>query len=247
MKDNFKILPILATKAKPWILKKHYAHRMPNISFAFGIFESMPDVGANHWSMVGVISYGGFANINLNEIVEGYNTLELNRLIIQENQPRNCASLLVSNSLKLLPKPHIIISYADATMGHIGYIYQATNWLYTGQSGNDHEFERGGKIFHRKSIYERLGTSSVKVAEAEGYKVVPIKGKHRYVFFLGSKKEKKLMYSVVKGKWGFYPYPKGDTDRYDSGKDIKQPTFNSAFRKTKKEEIKNETKPKRLL
>ena len=214
---------------------------MPNISFAFGIFKR------DDYSMVGVVSYGGFANINLNEIVEGYATLELNRLIIQEDQPRNCASLLVSKSLQQLPKPHVIISYADATMGHIGYIYQATNWLFTGQSGNDHEFERGGKIFHRKSIYERLGTSSIKAAEAEGYKIIRIKGKYRYVFFVGSKKEKKLMKKTVEEKWGYFPYPKGDTNRYDSGKNIKQPTFNSAFRKTEKEEIRNESKQKTLM
>jgi hypothetical protein len=32
----------------------------------------------------------------------------------------------------MLPKPTIVVSYADTAMGHIGYIYQASNFLFTG-------------------------------------------------------------------------------------------------------------------
>ena len=38
----------------------------------------------------------------------------------------------VSKCLKLLPRPMIIVSYSDTRQGHNGYIYQATNWIYTG-------------------------------------------------------------------------------------------------------------------
>jgi hypothetical protein len=203
-------------------MRKHYAKRMPSISYAFGIFRSD--------DLVGVCTYGGFANINLNEIVKGYGTLELNRLVIDEDEDDNCASVIVSRSLKLLPRPMVVISYADATMGHVGYIYQATNWLYTGQSQDDHEFERDGHVFHRKSIYERLGSSSVAVAEKGGYKKIKIRGKHRYVYFLGSKKEKKIMRSTIEEKWGYEPYPKGKTKRYDSGETIKSGRFNLVLR-----------------
>jgi len=195
---------------------------MPCVSYALGIFRND--------QLVGVITYGGFANINLNEIVEGYGTVELNRLVINENEERNCASVLVSKSLRMLPLPMVVISYADATMGHIGYIYQATNWLYTGQSQDDHEFEKHGKILHRKSIYERLGSSSVKVAEKEGYKKIRIKGKHRYVYFLGSKRDRKKMKQTIGDKWGYLPYPKGETKRYDSGKSLSTGRFNLALR-----------------
>jgi hypothetical protein len=52
--------------------------------------------------------------------------VELNRLCLLDND-KNQASFLVANSMKLLPKPTIVISYADTGQGHVGYVYQACN------------------------------------------------------------------------------------------------------------------------
>jgi hypothetical protein len=71
--------------------------------------------------------------------------LELNRLVLKYNK-KNEASMLVGKSIKLLPKPKIIISYADISQNHIGYIYQATNFIYTGLSAKRKEWQMTGKI-----------------------------------------------------------------------------------------------------
>jgi len=121
------VLPIKTEEAVPWILRKHYAKRLPSISYAFGLYED--------GVLIGIVTYGMPASNQLCEGVCGIENkqkvIELNRLCLQDNS-KNQASFLVANSIKLLPKPTIIVSYADTAQGHIGYVYQATNFLFTG-------------------------------------------------------------------------------------------------------------------
>ena len=44
-----KVLPIKPFEAEPWILKKHYAKRMPQIIYAFGLYDTR---------LVGIVTYG---------------------------------------------------------------------------------------------------------------------------------------------------------------------------------------------
>ena len=126
-----KVLPIKSFEVEPWLLEKHYAKRIPNIVHAFGLYEDK--------NLIGVITYGLPASNNLCRGVCGDEwsdkVIELNRLCLLNNE-KNQSSFLVSNSMKLLPKPTIVISYADNAQGHVGYVYQATNFLYTGLSAN---------------------------------------------------------------------------------------------------------------
>jgi len=154
------------------------------------------------------------ANNNLNEIVKGVKAIELNRLIINDDVDKNTLSFFVSQSLNMLPKPMVVISYADSGQGHNGYIYQATNWIYTGLGKGDYEFKKNGRQFHRKNIYDLLGTGSLENAKKNGYEVVKVEPKHRYIFFIGSKKQKKKMINQL--SWKIQPYPKGNNKRYDS-------------------------------
>ena len=57
--------------------------------------------------------------------------LELNRLWVSDELPRNTESWFVSRALRALP-PRIIVSYADPKFGHYGYIYRALNFNYAG-------------------------------------------------------------------------------------------------------------------
>ena len=126
-----KVLPIKPFESYPWLLNKHYAKRIPQIMFAFGLYEEN--------SMVGVITYGIPASPPLCMGICGKEysdkVLELNRVCLMDNT-KNQASFLVANSIKLLPKISIIVSYADTEHGHVGYVYQATNFLYTGLSAD---------------------------------------------------------------------------------------------------------------
>ncbi len=190
------VLPIKSEEAYPWLLQKHYAKRIPQIMHAFGLYENN--------ELVGVVTYGIPASPSLCMGICGKEwsdkVLELNRLCLQDNT-KNQSSFLVSNSIKLLPKPTIVVSYADQAQGHVGYVYQATNFLYTGSTkertdmgGRDGKHSR-----HNKDPSIRVFRSS----------------KNRYVYFHGDKKQKKLMRNLL--KYDVLPYPKGDTKKYDSG------------------------------
>ncbi len=207
IKDKYRVQSIKTEECKEWFLKKHYAKRIPQSVYTFGIYEAS--------LLQGVISFGVPANNNLNEIIKGYNNLELNRLVINGDVDKNALSFFVSQSLKLLPKPMTVISYADTKMNHNGYIYQATNWIYTGLGSSDIEFTKNGRQYHRKQIYNLLGTGSMDNAVKNGYEVVKVMPKHRYIFLVCSKKQKKKIIKQL--PWKIEPYPKGINTRYDAG------------------------------
>lgn len=205
LKYKYVVKSINNEQVKEWFLKKHYAKRVPIINYCFGIYDGLV--------LQGVIAFGTPPNKNLNNII-GIRTLELNRLVINEGLESNILSYFVSKSLKLLPKPMIIISYADTAMSHNGYIYQATNWLYTGLGSGDVEFLKNGKSYHRKGLFNMFGTGSVKEAILNGFEVLKVLPKHRYIYLIGSKKEVKDF--KIKLPFKTEPYPKGINKRYNA-------------------------------
>ena len=107
----------------------------------------------------------------------------------------------LSKSLKLINENMILISYADTKMSHNGYIYQATNWIYTGatKERTDIGFENGK---HSRHYDKNIDYSNRKFRSS----------KHRYIYFLGKLKnkfKKELNYKIES-------YPKGENKRYDS-------------------------------
>ena len=203
---------ISVDEARPWILGKHYAKRMPPITHAFGLMDGcMP---------VGVVAYGMPA-CQANASMGEHPMIELVRLVV-DSAERNASSFLVANSLKLLPAPMAVVSYADISMGHIGFVYQATNWIYTGISRGDVEYVIDGKHVHRKHAHNLYGTGSKKLLEGMGMQVESIRqgDKHRYYYFLGSKTERREMANSLKHP--ILPYPKGETKRYDASTKIER-------------------------
>ena len=190
--------------------KYHYAHRVPSISYAIGLY--VDDV------LAGCITYGMPASSKTRSAIcgEKYQDLvfELNRLYCHEWVGRNSESWLIGQSFKLLPKPLILVSMADTGQEHIGYIYQATNWIYTGlsdDSGCFSKIEINGKERTSKSFYDELGSQSRAVIEKRYPNAIfhEYTRKHRYVYFLGSKSQIKEMKGAL--RWQVSSYPKGRT------------------------------------
>ena len=210
-----KVLPIKNEEAYPWLLEKHYAKRIPQIMYAFGLYKDN--------ELIGVVTYGIPASPSLCMGICGKEytekVLELNRLCLMENN-RNESSFLVSNSIKMLPKPTIVVSYADTAQGHVGYIYQATNFIYTGLSANRVDWTiKGQEHKHSKTISDGMTLESIKDKYGDDFYYTERSRKHRYIFFHGSKMDKKIMASKL--KYEILPYPKGDSSRYDSGGSVK--------------------------
>ena len=210
--------------AMPWILNRHYAKRKCPISYAFGAYRGS--------ELVGIVTYGtpsssplrsGLCGENLSSIV-----LELNRLCCDNH--KNIASVIVGRSLRMLPKPSIVVSYADTAQGHIGYVYQATNFIYTGLSAKRTDWKvKGKEHLHGATVAdESRGQENraewMREKYGDDFYLEDRPRKHRYVIFTGSKKQKKNMLSKL--RYEVEGYPKGDTKRYATPEIETQTKFN---------------------
>ena len=200
IKDKYSVKSIDSYLCKDWLLNKHYAKRIPSISYSFGLFDK---------NLIGVLTIGKPASPSLCDGVCGKDNskyvFELNRLCVNDNLEKNVLSFFVSSCLKMLPKL-IIVSYADTAQNHHGYIYQATNWFYTGLSSKakDKKLIGSNKHGRHNNAYEQDGD----------YEFVERSRKHRYIYFTGNKRENKKLLNELNYK--IQPYPKGENKRYDA-------------------------------
>ena len=211
--NNYKVLKISYTQTKPFILDIHYAKRMPSITYSFGLYDKN--------ELVGVVTYGSPASQSLCIGIAGdtykKKVLELNRLVLKNNI-KNEASFLVSNSFKQLPKPSIIVSYADTSINHTGYIYQATNFIYTGLSDKRTEWRMKNTNKHSKTICEQY-TLKERKDNPNKFELINRPRKHRYLYFIGNKKDKKQMLKDL--KYPIIKYPKTKNINYTTNTNIK--------------------------
>ena len=126
---------------------------------------------------------------------------ELNRLCVN-GEIKIQLSKFVSwclNQLKHLNL--IIVSYADTQMNHCGYIYQDTNWIYTGKTKQrTDKYVEGNKHSRHYDNENQQGLRKFRSS------------KHRYIYFTNRKY--KLLYPIL-------PYPKEENKRYTLGEYIK--------------------------
>jgi hypothetical protein len=216
---NWKVIPIAAKETYVWLKEIHYAKRIPSISYAFGLYVDN--------KLTGVVTYGTPASSSLKVGVAGKENqgivLELNRLCF-ETPIKNGASFLVSKSLTLLPKPSIVISYADIGQGHVGYVYQACNFIYTGLSAKRTDWKvKGLEHLHGQTIADKSrhidnnvrGSRAKYMRDTYGddFYLKERSRKHRYIYIIADKYQKKTLISQLKYKTE--PYPKGETQRYE--------------------------------
>jgi hypothetical protein len=116
--------------------------------------------------------------------------------------------------------PHIkaLVSYSDPKVGHLGTIYQATNWIYQGNKirPNDSWSFKWSEIdewHHSRTSYVKYGTNDPKIIQTMVTSPFWIKKeprKHRYVYILLSGKEKKKLFKSL--KYPSLPYPKHNAE-----------------------------------
>ena len=187
-----------------FILNKHYAQRKPSISYSYGLFID--------GELEGILTIGKPASNSLCEGICGKEykeyVYELNRLCVNEGLPQNTLSQFVSKVLKdLRDTKLILVSYADEGANHHGYIYQATNWIYTGKtkSRTDKYTPNGKHSRHYTNEYDHLRKFR--------------SSKYRYIYIPNKKFRKEVLkvlkYEIIR------EYPKGDNQRYILGQKIK--------------------------
>lgn len=205
IKDRYDVVPIDHKIAINLVVKNHYLHRPCPVSKAFALIEK------GGWKVYGIVTYGVPCSSTLLKGICGesemHNVYELNRLWVSDEVPKNGESYLVGNSIKMLDK-EIIVSFADTSQNHIGFIYQATNFLYCGLSAKFKDPKvKGMETQHHstyanrmtnKQVEEKFGKDNVYYEERSR--------KHRYVYFNANRKRRKELRNKLRYK--VLPYPK---------------------------------------
>ena len=134
--EALSVGPISRTEAVRLVVAKHYLHRPPPLTHAFGLYRE--------GEAVGVITFGTPAS---RELMKGAcpsapeKVIELNRLWVSDDCPRNSESYFIARAFAYLP-PLIVVSYADTAQGHAGIVYRASGFHYAGWTDMDRNTPR---------------------------------------------------------------------------------------------------------
>lgn len=177
----------------------HYSKSMPaSKTIKIGIWENE--------KFVGCIIFAWGANPNL---CKKYNLLqteicELCRVAMRSH--KNTVTKYIAIAIKLLkrqsPGIKLIVSFADPEQGHIGKIYQAGNWIYSGTMGyNPDEYIYKGKRYHGRAFRSIHGSHKNFIDDG----LVIIKGSNKYRYLYPLTKQMNQYCDKIK-----QPYPKCD-------------------------------------
>ena len=88
--------------------------------------------------------------------------LELNRLCLLDEMPRNSESrflsIVTARIKKEFPRVKVLLSWADGLRGKPGYVYQACSWLYGGFIKSEFYTTGDGHVIHPRLLITRYGT-----------------------------------------------------------------------------------------
>ena len=211
IKDMF-VRSISKHTAKEMIEKNHYTHKFSSARYCLGLFVC--GVSVNKFfegvsdKLIGCMTYGHpVSNRAIDSIAEGLaldEVLELTRLFVVDGTEKNTESFFIGQSFEWLrkhaPEVKVLISYADPEQGHTGMIYRATNWLYQGCGYSklmpDYSIKvtTDGKWVHSRTVGARWGHKAPESLAKTIGKTFWRKeetAKHRYLYFLCDKKERK--------------------------------------------------------
>ena len=196
---------IPSKEARAVILAHHYSGRVVNNSYIhLGIYR----LGA----FEGVLQFGYMLNpARAGKIVEGTTQgeyLELNRMWLTDDAPRNSESRAISYAIKYIRKacPTVawIQSYADERCGGFGVVYQASNFAYLG-SHKCTFYRLDGETYHEMLLtaHKKGGARGRYLRENISRAEKLTMRQFRYVFFLKTDWRKRLKLKIQ-------PYPKRD-------------------------------------
>ena len=225
---RYEVTSIDESKARPFIETHHYAHSYPAARFAYGLLDTWFD------TLVGVAVYAVPVNAavlttpfpGLEPYVE---SIELSRLVLLDEVPFNAESWFVARCHHDLALCGIrgVVSFSDplprhrldgtAVMpGHVGTVYQALSFRYTGRTkAHSITMLPDGSVMHGRAlakiraqhtghryaerVLEGLGAAPITEADdpalwlrqalvAVGAVNVRHPGNHRYCLTLGGRR-----------------------------------------------------------
>ena len=197
MKFKYDIREISKDKALEMVQTYHYSRTLPHHNKHFVGFHL-------HNELVGVVTLG-WGTRPLHTIQKLFPNLttsdyyEIGRMCMTDKMPRNSESQMLSQLIKWikanLPQVKVLFTWADGMLGKVGYVYQASNFIYAGKVGGEMYLKDGYKIHVRQvknliSPHDKRLTVRPTLEQMNEFNIYHYKGsQYRYIYFLCSSKE----------------------------------------------------------
>ena len=166
----------------------HYSETMPvSKSSKLGVWEN--------GKFIGVIIYALGANPHLGEPygLTQFECAELVRVALTSHESPVLKILSIAQRYLKQQSPglRLLVSFADTEQGHHGGIYQASNWVYSGETKPKKDFILNGKKLQRRAFTGK-NFGAGKMPLPKGAKAVASAKKHRYLMPLDDEMRKKI-------------------------------------------------------
>ena len=228
--EHYTIRQIDKNIAKKLIITNHYTHKWTLCNVALGVFKCGEEnsfiEGVTNDKLIGVCVYGIPVGGNvmrgngISPLLKNGSVFELTRLWLEDGHGKNIESWTIAQTFEWLkknrPQLKLLISYADPDAGHLGKIYQATNWLYqfienTSDTADFYvSFQPPPNYnwIHSRTISSRYGGRNKEIMSTKlpkPYWMKTLRRKFRYIYFLCDKREKLKIMKTLTHKISKYP------------------------------------------
>jgi hypothetical protein len=217
--EGFRVLQIPHYEAEPIIMKYEWLGTMA--SFPVATYGLMSPDNELH----GVACFGRGMGTNAGKLTtaEGAKPICLERGACVHWSHPHAPSKLVAGACRQMHLDHgynVFFAYSDREAGEVGTIYQACNWIYLGRSpgrASDYRWKyrhrETGEVLSSRSMrakHAREGRGTLDLFDNDQWDRIKDWGKGKYVWFEGSKSEKKKLRKGL--RYEQQPYPKRDAD-----------------------------------
>lgn len=173
-------------------------------------------VGVGVWEddkFIGCVIFGrGVGNAQIEQfgipVTEG---AELVRVALRGH--KSPVTKIVSIAIKILKKHSpglkLLVSYADSRQGHLGIIYQAGNWIYTGKAKTTPDYLYKGRYYHVRSMNRMIKNGKFDRAYVNSLPQRSGGERLRYVYVID-----KSMRQLIEGLRK--PFPKSLRDEHEN-------------------------------
>lgn len=157
-----------------WMIRRHYLHKWPGVVVAIlALCRDDEPVGCIVFALPPAATYKRYGGL----------TWELARLWVDDSEPTNTESWFIARAVRWVkanrPDVWALVSYADPSVGHLGTVYRAANWMADGRTDDERKSPRCDYLCDGK-IYSRMG----HLPEGRPFERVPRVSKYRFVMGL---------------------------------------------------------------
>ena len=179
--SSLQVAPCSHEAAKYAVENWHYSRILPTGKIVkFGVWEEGKFIGSVLFSRGASPNLGRALELDQTEVCE------LTRVALTSHVAP--VSQIVAQAMRLLKESNsglrAVVSFADPKEGHKGGIYQAGNWIFTGQSNPVIEYFIDGRWRHTRGAYHHPARPTAPKREAPG--------KFRYIYPLDKAMRRKL-------------------------------------------------------